>query len=50
MNEVLHHVAQHAAHHVVKEVAKNSGCVVTLIAMTTGIGTIFGVLGFIFLA
>ena len=50
MNEELEKIAHHAVYHVGKEVVKNSGCVVTLIAMTTGIGTIFCVMGFIFLA
>ena len=45
MGEVLNHIARHAA----MEAAKGAGCMVTLLAMLTGIGTIFSILGLIIL-
>ena len=45
MGEVLNHIARHAA----MEAAKGAGCMVTLLAMLTGIGTIFCILGLIIL-
>ncbi len=49
MGEALEHIARHAVYHVGKEVAKGAGCMVTLLAMLTGIGTIFSILGLIIL-
>jgi len=45
MGEVLNHIVRHAA----TEAAKGAGCMVTLLAMLTGIGTIFSILGLIIL-
>lgn len=46
MEEILKHMLHHAAHHLAKEGAKSAGCgcVVTLLAMLTGIGSIFCIL------
>ncbi len=49
MDEDLKHIASHAVFHVGKEVAKGAGCMVTLLAMLTGIGTVFSILGLIIL-
>ena len=49
MGDELKHVAQHTAWYVGREVAKGAGCMVTLLAMLTGIGTIFSILGLIIL-
>ena len=43
MGEVLNHIARHAA----MEAAKGAGCMVTLFAMLTGIGTISCIVGLI---
>lgn len=45
MDDELKHIAQHAVYHA----AKGAGCMVTLFAMLTGIGTIFCILGLIIL-
>lgn len=46
MEEIIKHMLHHAVHHVAKEGAKSAGCgcVVTLLAMLTGIGSIFCIL------
>ena len=49
MDEDLKHIAKHAAQHAVYHAAKGAGCMVTLFAMLTGIGTIFSILGLIIL-
>ena len=49
MDDELKHFAQHAAQHAVYHAAKGAGCMVTLFAMLTGIGTIFSILGLIIL-
>ena len=45
MGDELNHIARHAA----MEAAKGAGCMVTLLAMLTGIGTIFCIVGLIIL-
>jgi hypothetical protein len=45
MDDELKHIAQHVVYHA----AKGAGCMVTLLAMLTGIGTIFSILGLIIL-
>lgn len=45
MDDELKHIAQHVVYHA----AKGAGCMVTLFAMLTGIGTIFSILGLIIL-
>jgi hypothetical protein len=49
MGETLEHIGRHVVYHVGKEVAQGAGCMVTLLAMLTGIGTIFSILGLIIL-
>ena len=45
MDDELKHIAQHVVYHA----AKGAGCMVTLFAMLTVIGTIFSILGLIIL-
>ena len=47
MDDELKHFAQHAAQHAVYHAAKGAGCMVTLFAMLTGIGTISCIVGLI---
>jgi hypothetical protein len=47
MDEDLKHIAKHAAQHAVYHAAKGAGCMVTLFAMLTGIGTISCIVGLI---
>ncbi len=49
MNDELKRLAQHAAQHAAHEALKGAGCMVTLFAMLTGIGTILGIVGLIIL-
>ena len=48
VKNVAKHAAQHAAHHFLQQAA--GGCMVTLIAMLSGVGTLFTLIGLVFFA